>query len=377
MPILSFTEGSIAHSRPRIVILSTFATPFRSGAEACSEEVARELQPRFDMIILTARLQRALPKRDRLPGGVLLVRIGLGCRFDSLLFPLLAPFAARRFRPRIVHAVLESYAGLALILCRWIVPGARRLLTLQSTNARFLLSPIHRSPRAITAISEALIRRAKQYGRNDVTLIPNGVSLALIQEACSRYPKRKGRILYVGRLEPMKGVDTLLRAFAMLMRLPQSHSGEETDLHIVGDGSQRCTLEFLACELGILNRVRFLGYIAIPAVYAEFAQAEIFCGLSRSEALGNVFLEAQAAGCAVLATRVGGIPEIIHDNETGILVAPDDPPVAAAHLRALLDDASLRTRLTEAGRTNAQRYDWKEIAERYGEVYEALLVSLK
>ncbi|MBI1813303.1 glycosyltransferase family 4 protein [Candidatus Peregrinibacteria bacterium] len=328
------------------------------------------------MIILTARLRRSLPRRDRLPGGVLLVRIGFGCRLDVLLFPLLAPFVARRFRPRIVHAVLESYAGLALILCRWIVPGAKRLLTLQSTNARFLLGTIHRFPHAITAISEALIRRGKTHGRDDITLIPNGVSLRLIEEACGRYPKRTGRILSVGRLEPMKGVDTLLRAFAMLMRLPQSSGGEVTDLHIVGDGSQRGALECLAHDLGILNRVRFLGYIPTPAVYGEFAQAEIFCGLSRSEALGNVFLEAQAAGCAVLATNVGGIPEIVHDEETGILVAPDDPSVAAAHVRALLDDAALRTRLTEAGRTNAQRYDWKEIAERCGEVYQKLLRNL-
>lgn len=354
----------------RIVILSAFASPFRSGAEACSEEVARALNGRFDITMVTSRLRRDLPGRDVLPGGVPLLRIGIGTSIDPWLFPLLAPFAARRLQPDIIHAVLESYAGLALAFCRFIVPKAKRLLTLQSTNTSFLLGPIHRSPHAITAISSVLSERAKRFGRSDVALIPNGVPLKGIEDACRAIQKQMPpHILFVGRLEPMKGIDTLLHAFALLPERMQ----DGTRLTIVGDGTLRSMLGVLAGELNISSRVTFTGYLTAEDLYKEFAGAAVFCGLSRSEALGNVFLEAQAAGCAVIATKVGGIPDIIKDGETGILVAPDDPKAAAVALEKVLTDKHLRDRLGEAGKAHAKDFDWAAIAERYADVYHHLL----
>jgi glycosyltransferase involved in cell wall biosynthesis len=144
-------------------------------------------------------------------------------------------------------------------------------------------------------------------------------------------------------------------------------------VRIVGGGSLRRSLEELAEQLHIADRVTFVGFVSVPAVYGEFAAAEIFAGLSRSEALGNVFLEAQAAGCAVLGTAVGGIPDSVKDGVTGLLVPPDDPRVAAEAMARLIGDPSLRQRLSEAGKRHASSYDWKVIAQRYGEVYDALL----
>src|SRR3989339_699112 len=88
----------------RIVVLSTFATPFRSGAEACAEEVPQALKDRFNFTIVTARLRRDLPKRDSI-GGVPVVRVGIGRPLDKWLFPILAPLAVRRLKTDIIHAV--------------------------------------------------------------------------------------------------------------------------------------------------------------------------------------------------------------------------------------------------------------------------------
>ena len=168
----------------------------------------------------------------------------------------------------------------------------------------------------------------------------------------------------------MKGVDTLLGAFAKICEeFPQAH------LRIVGDGSLRSPLPALSSRLGIAGRVTFVGYIPHPEVYKEYAQAQIFCALSRSEALGNVFLEAQAAGCAVIGTRVGGIPEIVDDGKTGILVPSSDVQAATKALRRLLKDDALRARLVEEGRRSAVQYDWGPIAERYAQIYSATLSS--
>jgi glycosyltransferase involved in cell wall biosynthesis len=355
--------------KPRIVILSAFATPFRSGAEACSEEVPTILRDRYDFTIVTAKLRRDLPRSDRLGNGIAVVRVGMGMKIDKWLFPFIAPFAARRLKPDIIHAVLESFAGLALVFCRWICPSAKRILTCQSTNTSLFLRAMHRSADALTVISNVLLERAESLGREDAVLIPNGMHVARLQEAVGRIPRVAGRVLFVGRLEQMKGIDTLLRAFAALRIEHISH------LRIVGGGSLCSSLEALARELGIADRVTFVGFVPVPAIYEEFAAAEIFAGLSRSEALGNVFLEAQAAGCAVVGTRVGGIPDSVTDGETGLLVPPDDPAAAREALERLINDAGLREKLSDAGREHAKKYDWSVIAERYAEVYESVRKS--
>ncbi len=356
--------------RPRVVILSAFLTPFRSGAEACAEEVALRLSQEFEIILVTSRMSRTLAKRDILQ-GIPVMRLGFGTRLDPWIFPFLAPFTVRRLQPKIVHAVLESFAGMALVFCALIVPKAKRILTLQSTNTSLFLASMHWTAHVITAISSVLVRRATRFGRNDVLRIPNGISLTEIHAARERHAKETGRILFVGRMESMKGVDTLLRAFAELCAHPSAPS--YVHLHLVGDGSLKQPMEELAKSLGIHDRTEFLGRLTDARLHREFAEAEIFAGLSRSEALGNVFLEAQAAGCAVLATNTGGIPDIVHHDKSGILVEPKDTQAASAALLHLATDATLRERLTEEGSKNVQRYDWNLIAPKYAEVYKSLL----
>ncbi len=367
--------------KPRIVLYSAFVSPLRSGAEACAEEVAARLQDRFDIMIVAARMRKDLPTDDVLSTGVKVKRVGIGSSIDKWLYPFLAPAAAAALQPQIIHAVLESFAGMALVLSKNLLPQAKRVLTCQSTNTTLLLRPMHAAAHRITAISSVLVERAKKFGYN-ATLIPNGIRVNELQSMHVEWVP--GRILFVGRLEPMKGVETLLEAFAVMVRRTHhdsfaavtlsSSKGDAAHLRIVGDGSLRSSLERRAQELGIADRVTFAGAVSHDDIAREYASAEIFCGLSRSEALGNVFLEAQAAGCAVVATNVGGIPDIVKDGETGLLVPPDDPTAAANALERLLGDESLRKRLLEDGKTNATAYDWDTIAERYAEVYDELIL---
>lgn len=347
--------------KKRLVYLSAFLSPYRSGAEAMVEEVALRLSDEYDITIVTGRYSRKLPRRDTLQGKVSVLRVGLGFPIDKWLYPFLAPLKLGSLKPDIIHAVLETFAGLALFFCRC---NAKKILTLQTTNRSFLKAPIIRFPDTVTAISSVLVETAESYGRRDVVLIPNGIDLKAIQEACAFHTKVPGRILFVGRLEPMKGVDTLLRAVSD-KRLAMSH----WTLHIVGSGSEEASLKTLAQELGIADRVVFTGRLVGRSVFDEYAQAEIFCGLSRSEALGNVFLEAQAAGCAVIASNIGGIPDIVKNNETGILIPPDDAEMATLVIQKLLIDAGLRAHLQHAGTEHAMKYDWTTISQKYQGIY--------
>lgn len=351
--------------KPHVVILSAFFTPFRSGAEAMVEEVGARLLPHYRVTVITSRLSFGLKRREDF-GGVSVVRVGIGTRFDKWLYPFLAPVAALRAKPDLLHAVLESYAGMALVFCRLLRRTVPTLLTLQSTNTRLLLWIIHRVPHAVTAISATLLKRAKSFERRDVIHIPNGIDAKSIAAATRAVTRNPRRILFVGRLERMKGVDILLHAFSLL-------DDKSVELHVVGEGSRRSSLIARARALGIAERVRFTGYLPVPAVYGEYAASAVFCGLSRSEALGNVFLEAQAAGCAVVATAVGGIPEIVRDRVTGFLVPPDDPQAAKDAIELLLNEDNLRAGITQAAQMHALKYDWDTITAKYVDVYRRLL----
>ncbi len=350
--------------KPHIVIFSTFATPLRSGAEACAEEVANTLCGPVRFSIICARMDRKLSTYQSWRSGVIIHRIGIGHPIDKWLYPILAPFKALQLQPTLVHAVLESFAGIAMVLFGWLRPSVPRVLTCQSTNTNLLLRRMHRSATVVTVISSVLLQRARKLGRADAILIPNGLNLSDIPRAA----KMPGSVLFVGRLEPMKGVDTVLKAFSRVAR-------EHPDAHltVIGEGSLRKELEQLTQDLGIAARVRFLGRLPYTEVYENFAKHEVFCALSRSEALGNVFLEAQAAGCGVVATRTGGIVDIVQDNVTGLLVEPDDPNAAAQAMLRLLLDLPLRERLITEAWNRVQAYDWSVLAQRYAAIYEPLL----
>ena len=143
----------------------------------------------------------------------------------------------------------------------------------------------------------------------------------------------------VARLTPVKNHAMLLRALAQLP--------EDVHLVLVGDGRLRTVLEELARSLHIEARVHFTGQLVESVNLHQFFDVSVLC--SRSEGFPNSVLEALAAGCPVVATPVGGIPEVIVDGRTGLLVPLDEPDTLAARLEELRRDAQLRRRLGEEG----------------------------
>jgi glycosyltransferase involved in cell wall biosynthesis len=137
----------------------------------------------------------------------------------------------------------------------------------------------------------------------------------------------------------------LLDAMAALAR-----SHPEARLTLVGDGPDRAALEARAAELGLENRVTFAGYRDQDGVAEALAGSDIFVLPSFAEGLPVVLMEALAARCAVVATRIAGIPELVRHGETGLLVPPGEAAALAQAVAQLLDDPALRARLAEAGR---------------------------
>ena len=151
---------------------------------------------------------------------------------------------------------------------------------------------------------------------------------------------------YLGRLEPHKGIDDLLHAAALLRPV-------QPDLHvnISGNGPERPSLEALAQELGIADHVHFLGRVPDAADFLR--QLDIFVLPSRFEAFGLVAAEAMAVGTPVIVSDAGGLPEVVDNGKTGLVVPVDDPPALAQAISQLADNPSLRYQLVRSGNTRA------------------------
>lgn len=154
------------------------------------------------------------------------------------------------------------------------------------------------------------------------------------------------RLVFVGRLAAAKGLTILLEAVAKV---------DDVTLDIAGDGPDRKILEEKARSLGISDRVAFLGYRSQTQVRDLLRRSDIFVLSSFAEGLPVVLMEAMAAGVPVIATRVAGIPELVRDQESGLLVPPGDSDAAADAIRRLLGDPDLRNRIAAAGRRMVER----------------------
>jgi glycosyltransferase involved in cell wall biosynthesis len=200
--------------------------------------------------------------------------------------------------------------------------------------------------------------------REKLQVVPNGLKL-VPREALLRTPE-PGLVVSVGRLVPKKGIDTLVRACALV---------PEVRCAVVGDGPQRAELAALAEELGVSERVTLLGARSQPEVRDLLARASVFALPCRRDADGDVdnvplsILEAMEQGVPVVATPTGGIPEIVEPGVGGILVAPDDPVALAAELRRMTGDEGLRRRLGAGARTAVERYDVSASVERLVELF--------
>jgi glycosyltransferase involved in cell wall biosynthesis len=161
---------------------------------------------------------------------------------------------------------------------------------------------------------------------------------------------------------PQKGFDVLLQAFAKSN--PDSH-----DLLLAGDGPDRAALEALTTQLGLSKQVHFLGRVDHDQAVRLFTGCSFFILPSRHEPMGIVNLEAMAAGKAVIATHVGGVPELVINNETGLLIPGDNIPALAAAITQLTADGDMRHRFGENGRRRARQFSWLALADQYEEVY--------
>ncbi len=230
---------------------------------------------------------------------------------------------------------------------------------------------------AIVALNPQVIAELQEVGVSPerIVYIPNGVEVERIRPRTDYGVGGTVDLIFVGRLHPQKGVDTLLKAFQLVCER-EAYSHLSWRLRLVGMGSRTRRAQFEALAEQLLgdsaNCVEFVGQVDDP--FPFLAASDIFILPSRSEGMSNALLEAMAHGLPCIATDIPGNSDIITPEKDGLLVRLDDPQDLAAAIGRLVTDQGLRERLGRgAARTVAERYSIAGTADRYVALYTALL----
>ncbi|MDP9238105.1 MAG: glycosyltransferase family 4 protein [Chloroflexota bacterium] len=240
------------------------------------------------------------------------------------------------------------------------------------------LSPMHRwitthalaRAGAVTATGLRLAEATLAYmpKGKPVTVIPYGVDIERFRPQ-PRERRERPVVGAVSRLSPEKGFEHLLRAAALLR-----DRGVEMRVLLAGDGPSRAALGRCTEELELTESVEFLGEIAHEDVPSVLRRLDIFAMPSTWEGFGVSAVEASAMELPVVASNIHGIPDVVLDGETGILVPPGDPPAIAAAIERLCVDRRLRETMGQAGRAFVEReYSWSDNAALMERLYASML----
>lgn len=269
------------------------------------------------------------------------------------------------------------------------LPAAK--FTLSGCRREALLRWALRQAQAVIVVSQAQaadLERRRLQNADQVHVVPNGIALAALAETHStrNTPLSKDAararlgvlndvtVLTVARAISAKGLDDLIDAAQIMRRLPppQLQLPKPVRFLIAGDGPELSRLVARVEEEGLSQQVRFLGHRSDVPVLLQ--AADIFLLPSHSEGMPLTIMEAMAAGLPVLATNVGGIPEVVVDDVTGILVPPHEPKRLAEALSNLAADAQLCNRMGAAGRDRVeQHFTQEKMLAAVETVYEQVL----
>ncbi len=342
------------------------------GAEKLLWDMARFLnQSRFEMTVITVVGGGPLEDKFRELGVKVIInekksRLGLGLvgRIKKQL---------KEIQPDIVHTHL--FAGDCWgRLAAWkagvpvIVSTAHNTDRDEGSMKKYIKWLLSFPTKKVVAVSEAVkqyVIRSEKVAAAKVAVIYNGVDVAkYLRPGAAVLSGGKPVIGVIGRLAPQKGHATLLRAVASMRH-------HEARLKVVGDGALEKDLKRLASTLGIEDRTEFMG--ARQDVDKILDQIDILVLPSLWEGLGLVLIEASLAGRVVVGSRVGGIPEVVRDKETGRLVPPGDEKALADTLDWLIDHPEAARKLAWAAQEFAKKFDIKKMVGQYEKMYIDLL----
>lgn len=225
---------------------------------------------------------------------------------------------------------------------------------------------------------EELIPKNRKHFKVPVEALSNGVDLSAFKpgkpskEICQKYQLENNphRILYIGRIDPEKSIDIILKAFKKV-----SEKIADAEFILIGDGADKSRLEKLTEHLDLKNQVRFLGRILPPDLYELYRTGAVFATASETETQGIVLIEAAASGLPLVAVDAGAIKEICKNNQNGYLCQPEDIDGIANSLIKILNDPEKQQKLSKESLRIAKNHDLNHTLKRFEEIYYDIIES--
>lgn len=390
-------------NKKRVLVFSIAYHPFIGGAEVAVQEITKRLKD-FHFEIITLRMDRNLPRLEKME-NVTVHRIGfvakskdskpkLSIKWSVFASKHLFPFWAaglafklnRQEKFILSWSIMANYAGFAALFFKFLQPKIPFLLTLQEGDSieyikkrvgifMPIFKMIFKKADQVQAISHFLAGFALEMGYSGVPkVVPNGFDIenftrhfseAELVEAERILGKKTGDFFIItsSRLVKKNAVDVII---ASLVFLPGNYK-----LFVAGIGEEEKKLKELAERLKVADRVFWGGFIERQKLPALLKASDIFVRPSRSEGLGNSFIEAMAVGIPIIATPVGGIPDFLNDpskgqgQATGLFCEVDNPEDLAKQVKRLIEDVKLRETVVENARNMVMKnYDWNLISQR-------------
>ena len=400
-----------------VAVITAHACPYseiggaeNGGMSIYVREVTKALARRnVPSVIFTRKEDPDAPPLVRFRDGTRLVHVVAGPQGplgkDAFFYHLpefyrgVAAWARREdieFRLVNSHYWLSGWAGRRLSQV-WGVPWAHMAHTLARVKDRD--RPAGAAPEADqrVAVELEIVRSANRliaptdqevedlaflYGadRGCISVVPPGVDTRVFSPVASTELRRElgiGEdekvILFTGRLERLKGVEVLLHALAAIL---DCRTRRDVRLLVLGadssngileagvHGGERARLEALAVEIGVDDRVDFLGTVPHEDLPAYYSLADVCAVPSYSESFGLVAIEAEACGTPVVASRIGGLRQLVLDGITGVTVPSHEPMAWAEALKRVIDDPGATSVMGPAARRLAQAYSWESSAEQ-------------
>ncbi len=373
--------------KKRILIFSLVYLPkFVGGAEIAIKEITDRLEEfEFDMVTLRGD-NKSL--RFEKVGNINVHRIGGSVLWiNKYLMPFTGSLKAKSLikenKYDCIWSVMASYNSFAALFTKNANPRIPWLLTLQEGDS---LEHIKRRARPVWPVFKKIFKKAdkvqtishfladfaKEMGAKDIDVVPNGVDVSLFEkideEKILEWKNKLGKkdkdifLVTASRLVEKNAVGDIISSLAYLP--------ENIKFVVAGVGKLQMQLKFQIKNLGLEERVKFLGFTEQKDLPALFKACNIFVRPSLSEGFGNSFVEAMAARIPVIATPVGGIVDFIKDEQTGFFVEVKDPESIAREVKYILENKDITEQaIQNASAMVKNKYDWSIVAEEMGDIF--------
>lgn len=359
------------------ILVSMYLPKWLGGAELATKYIAEHLLKGGSEVYILTSQDKGLLREER-RGKLFVQRISypkikiLGVA----LFWLKLFFSLRKIRPDIIHCQGLQIAPSALLAKKFL--GLPYLVYCHGSDVylpwkfKSLISEqVLKNANAVVALTEDMKKKVEELYNRKIFVIPNGIELKNFKNLSKDIARQKLKLakeekflVFVGTLKQVKGLKYLIEAVKILKgKMP------EMRLLIIGEGGEKENLQEQVEKLKLKQNVIFFGKLANEKIPEYMIASDIFVLPSLSEGLPVTVLEAMAAGLPIVATQVGGLPEIVKQGQNGFLVEAKEPEILAQKILTLLSDEKLRNSMSLNNQKEAKKYSWDLIVAKLINLY--------